>query len=108
MISKQSIKAIALENGFQLNLPPHGLKDLSPYVYSFAAALLNKALDKSIRPGALVRVTDIDEVERLLGTVKVGHSGVLVKVGSGGYYIIYITDTDEITALYSSQFDVVG
>lgn len=108
MSFQESVKKLALNCGFKLKEQPNGEMDLNPYVYDFAKALIAGVTNKEIRIGAQVKITDIDEVERMVGTVKIGHTGVIVKVGGGGYYIIYVTETNEITALYSSQFEVQG
>lgn len=102
------IKKLALQHGFNLKSQPNGEMDLNPYVYDFAKDLIAEVTNKEVRIGAQVKITDIDEVERMVGTVKIGHTGVIVKFGGGGYYIIYVAETNEITALYSSQFEVQG
>lgn len=42
-LSKDQIKAIALDNGFKLKEQPDGSFDLNPYVYDFAKALRKAA-----------------------------------------------------------------
>lgn len=39
-MNKQSIKELALANGFKLKEQPDGSMDLNPYVYDFALALI--------------------------------------------------------------------
>lgn len=43
-MNAEQIKALALENGFQLKEQPSGEMDLNPYVYQFAEALIMKAI----------------------------------------------------------------
>lgn len=106
----QVIKKLALQHGFNLKQQPNGEMDLNPYVYDFAKALLGQYLSPSnyIRIGALVKVTHIDEVDRLVNGVKLGDYGVLVKVGPAGYNTIYFNETGKAAVLNSSQFEVRG
>lgn len=39
-MNKQRVKELALSNGFKLKEQPGGVEDLNPYVYEFAAALV--------------------------------------------------------------------
>lgn len=39
-MTNERIKEIALANGFKLKEQPSGVKDLNPYVYEFARALI--------------------------------------------------------------------
>jgi hypothetical protein len=41
MIDRETIKQIALEQGFNLKEQPDGSMDLNPYVYKFARVLEN-------------------------------------------------------------------
>lgn len=45
-LTRDEIRAIALENGFTLKDQPDGSKDLHPYVYRFAERLLDKCVYK--------------------------------------------------------------
>lgn len=42
-MSREIIKQIALDNGFNLKQQPNGEMDLNPYVYQFAAELIETA-----------------------------------------------------------------
>jgi hypothetical protein len=42
-MNKDQVKAIALKNGFELKEQSDGARDLHPYVYEFAQALLETA-----------------------------------------------------------------
>jgi hypothetical protein len=44
---REQIKALALANGFKLKTQPDGSEDLNPYVYEFAAALVDTLLPKA-------------------------------------------------------------
>ncbi|MCO8088214.1 hypothetical protein NI451_07490 [Acinetobacter indicus] len=48
MINNELIKNMALENGFKLKQQPTGEMELNPYVYQFAWALINQALDLAV------------------------------------------------------------
>ena len=41
-MTNEQIKEIALANGFKLKEQPDGTKDLNPYVYDFARALIDE------------------------------------------------------------------
>ena len=41
-MTNDQIKEIALANGFKLKEQPNGTKDLNPYVYDFARALIDE------------------------------------------------------------------
>lgn len=45
-MNKNQIKDLALSNGFKLKQQPTGERDLNPYVYDFAEALLAKANER--------------------------------------------------------------
>lgn len=106
----QIIKKLALQHGFNLKPQPNSEMDLNPYVYDFARALLIECQTarNEIRIGALVKVTFIDEVDRIVNDVKVGDYGVLVKVSPNGYHRIYFNETGKAAVLYASQFEVQG
>ena len=42
-MNREQIKELAIDNGFKLKTQPNGTKDLNPYVYEFAAALIEHA-----------------------------------------------------------------
>lgn len=106
----QVIKKLALQHGFNLKPQANGEMDLNPYVYDFAKALVGQYLSPSneIKIGALVKVTHIDQVDRIVNGVKLGDYGVLVKVGPAGYNTIYFNETGKAAVLNASQFEVQG
>lgn len=71
-MNKQRIKELALANGFKLKEQPDGSMELNPYVYAFAAALIQESLNYLIINHSesltheglrwLVRVEDIKKV----------------------------------------------
>ena len=48
-MTNEQIKEIALANSFKLKEQPDGTKDLNPYVYEFARALIDER-DRGITP----------------------------------------------------------
>jgi hypothetical protein len=44
-MNKDQVRAIALQHGFELKEQADGTRDLHPYVYEFAQALLETALE---------------------------------------------------------------
>lgn len=44
-MSNDEIKALALQHGFKLKEQSNGDMDLNPYVYEFAAALIERSLN---------------------------------------------------------------
>lgn len=51
MLNKETIKQIALENGFKLKEQPDGSMDLNPYVYEFANAIAEHCLEANLDNG---------------------------------------------------------
>jgi hypothetical protein len=104
------IKKLALRNGFELEPQPNGEMDLNPHVYDFAMALVGEHIksDTGVKVGALVKVIEVDEMDRLIDDIRVGYSGVLVKIGPAGYHTVYLGETNKVAILYASQFKVEG
>lgn len=42
LLDRDTVKSLALANGFKLKDQGNGVMDLNPYVYDFAAALMNR------------------------------------------------------------------
>lgn len=110
MSFKETVRKLALNCGFKLKEQPNGEMDLNPYVYDFASALVGEYVPgtTAIKIGSLVKVTHIDEVDRMVNGVKLGDYGVLVKIGPAGYHTIYFNETQKAAVLYASQFEVQG
>lgn len=79
MLDKTTVKELALANGFKLKEQADGSMDLNPYVYQFAAALIQHSLkdlidnhSENLTPEGirwLVRVADIEKVSEAIKTM---------------------------------------
>ena len=61
-MSRETIKQIALDNGFNLKQQPNGEMDLNPYVYQFAAELIETAQQyarSQLMPGDTAELYDL-------------------------------------------------
>lgn len=62
-MTNEQIKELALANGFKLKEQPNGDKDLSPYVYDFARALISSEFNK-VRETTLSLIRDTPEASQ--------------------------------------------
>lgn len=61
-MNKETIKELALANGFKLKEQPDGTMDLNPYVFEFAAAIDRVAASEldQLKKKLFVLITDIE------------------------------------------------
>ncbi|ENV14701.1 hypothetical protein F965_00047 [Acinetobacter schindleri NIPH 900] len=73
-MKNEQIKELALANGFQLKAQANGHDDLNPYVYDFAQALINAALDqaKAVYQQEAVTADDTHELDIQINHLKAG------------------------------------
>lgn len=65
-MTPERIKALALANGFKLKLQPDGREDLNPYVYEFAADLVEAQVsDLATLRSALVGLVGAETEDEL-------------------------------------------